>query len=372
MDNTQLIIKMYKNGIGIKKISTILNITILETQQCLYDNNIDWKDEKYRERDDKACSLYKKGTKITEIANTLNINRHTVTDILKRNNVYEYSNIRENIASDSKTERNNSIIYLYKKGLSMREVAKQLNVCTSTVKNVLDYYNVDKRPPHMKGHSKGTSKNRKHFFNLDSFEKIDTEAKAYWLGFLYADGYVSFRGVISLSLQEQDKNHLEKFKSFVNANDINLKYKKSSKSYSIDLCSVKMSDDLINLGCKQKKSFTLEFPTEEQVPKHLIHHFMRGYFDGDGCIYISKNKYGVCFSVLGTPKFLDKYEQYLLNGIGRNKPTKRTHESHWNDETECINYGGKQQVIKIFHYLYKDATIYLDRKFDKFNKLLPS
>lgn len=373
MSNTQLILNMYNNGIGINKISVVLNITTLEVMNCLQDNKLDWRNEKDKIRDESACLLYEEGMKITEIASKLKINRHTVTDILKRNNVYKY-NLREPIQSDSKKERNESIVKLYKEGLSMRNVAKELNVSTSTVCNVLKHLNEEARPAHNKGHGKGTSKNRKYLFDLDAFKKIDTEEKAYWLGFLYADGYVALRGVISLCLQEQDKNHLEKFKHFIGANDLNLKYKKDTKSYSINLCSVEMSDDLANLGCNQKKSLTLKFPTEEQVPNHLIHHFMRGYFDGDGCIYINKknNHHHICFSVLGTHDFLNYYEENLLNGIGRKNPTKRLHQGHWDDNTENINYGGKQQVIKIFNYLYKDATIYLERKYEKFNKLLPS
>lgn len=361
MDNTQLIINMYKNGIGIKKISTILGISFLEVNQCLYENKVDYENE----RDRKICFLYNSGKKITEIANELGINRHTVADVLKvKNDIY--------INNNHKKERDNKIIELYVNGKSMREVAKAANLSVSTIKNVLDKYKIEKRPMHHKGHSLGTSKNRKHNFDLNYFENIDTEEKAYWLGFLYADGYVSYSGLISLGLSKQDELHLNKLKKCVKADSVNLIYKKETSSCTLNLCSVKMARDLIKLGCTQKKSTTLKFPTEDQVPNHLIHHFMRGYFDGDGCIYIQGNKSNINFSLLGTKSFLDNYEKILLDGINRTKPNKRIHQKHWNENTECISYGGKKQVISIYNFLYKDATVYLKRKYDKFNTLLPS
>lgn len=371
MNNTQLIIEMYKNGIGINKISAVLKISYLDVCRCLNEASEDYKKNKFAERDKQVCEMYKSGLMITEVAQELKINRHTVTSILKNNNVYK-GNIRASNDSDSKKERNALIISLYKKGLSMRKVADEVNVSAGTVSKVLKHYNEASRPAHAKGHSKGTTKNRKHFFDLDFFEVINTEEKAYWLGFLYADGYVSYRGSISLSLQEKDVDHLKLFRKALKADDISLVYKKDVNAYSLNLCSVKMSEDLIKLGCIQKKSLVLKFPTYDQVPKDLINHFMRGYFDGDGCIYVPSITRNSVFSVLGTHEFLDEYEKHFLEGIGRITPNKRVHQDNWNENTECINYGGREQIFKIFNFLYKDATIYLKRKFDKFNKILPS
>lgn len=51
---------------------------------------------------------------------------------------------------------------------------------------------------------------------LRIFENIDTEEKAYWLGFLYADGCVgSKESKVELSLAEKDLRHMEKFRSFI-------------------------------------------------------------------------------------------------------------------------------------------------------------
>ena len=209
---------------------------------------------------------------------------------------------------------------------------------------------------------------QKYNYNQNIFEQIDTEQKAYWLGFLYADGYIKSEGKlhqVELALQESDYNHLITFRNFIGDDSIPINYRKDIKAYRIVICSKKIVQDLIKLGCFQKKSYILKFPTREQIPECLIHHFMRGYFDGDGSI--TKNT----VSIIGTSDFLDGYEKYLLLALNRNNPNKREHDKRWHENIQYIRYGGKKQVNKIFNFLYNNATVYLQRKYDKFN-ILPS
>lgn len=361
VNTDELIITLYKNGIGLKKIAAITKTKVLYVNRCLERNGIKRTDYIYAERDAKVCDLYKKDKSITEIASTLSIDRHTVTSILKRSGLYKGNKHASNF-SEEKLNRNQKIISLYNCGMSLSQVAKEMNISPSGVSVILKTFNIKLRPQHMKGHSKGTTKNRKHFFDIDFFDKIDTEEKAYWLGFLMADGYVSYSGTVTCALQCRDKEHLIKFLKSVKANDTEVKFNSKTKSYSVSLYSVKMAADLTKHGCKQKKSLILEFPND--VPQDLIHHFMRGYFDGDGCICIDKINRAI-FSVLGTKKFLDKYESILLSYLKREK-NKRTHRNAWNKNTEQIQYGGNMQVSKIYKFLYKDANIYLSRKKEKF------
>lgn len=55
----------------------------------------------------------------------------------------------------------------------------------------------------------------KYTFNENIFSIIDNEEKAYWLGFLYADGYLTDQGLFGCALQEKDKAHLNKFLTFL-------------------------------------------------------------------------------------------------------------------------------------------------------------
>ena len=138
--------------------------------------------------------------------------------------------------------------------------------------------------------------------NIRNFEIIDTEEKAYWLGFLYADGSVSSTdNRIELGLAEKDLNHIEKFKEFIGIPN-KISYRPQTKSYRYSFKSIPCKEDLIKHGCVPKKSLILKFPTEEQVPEHLIRHFIRGYFDGDGWFSNTSS----CFQVgiIGTEDFI--------------------------------------------------------------------
>ena len=144
---------------------------------------------------------------------------------------------------------------------------------------------------------------------LTNFEIIDTEEKAYWLGFLYADGSVgSKEDKIELGLAEKDLKHIEKFRDFMNITN-KISYRESTRSYRISFRSSKCKQDLINKGCIPKKSLILEFPNEKQVPNNLIKHFIRGYFDGDGSIAKNKNK--VRATIISTEDFCWGIKNYL-------------------------------------------------------------
>ena len=146
---------------------------------------------------------------------------------------------------------------------------------------------------------------------LTNFEKIDTEEKAYWLGFLYADGCVgSKEDKIELGLAEKDLKHIEKFRDFMGINN-KISYRKDTKSYRISFRSQKCKLDLINKGCVPKKSLILTFPNEEQVPSNLLRHFIRGYFDGDGWFSNTSN----CFQVglIGTESFINGFLENIIN-----------------------------------------------------------
>lgn len=204
------------------------------------------------------------------------------------------------------------------------------------------------------------------------FDKIDNEEKAYWLGFLYADGYVSeLNSTIELSLEEKDLSHLEKFRSFLGLE--NKPFNKKEKningqifySYRLGFNSNEVKNALIKLGCKPNKTFILEFPTNKQVPQNLIHHFIRGYIDGDGCIYVSNNRISV--EVLGTEKFLLGYKKWVNLG------TSRIYNFNHSNIKRVVN--SNKQALDILDRIYQNASIYLQRKYDKyinFRRLRPT
>lgn len=226
----------------------------------------------------------------------------------------------------------------------------------------------------------------KYTLDENFFEVIDTEEKAYFLGLLFADGCNQTTGIskfVTLELQERDKPILEAFKTALGSNT-KLMFSKGVKEnhsnmYRLQINSKKISNDLVNHGCISRKSLVLKFPTS--VPDELIHHFIRGYFDGDGCIWKGKrytstvkdaqSKTGyrdriiqnVKFTLVGTRSFLTSAQDILIDKLGFKRNVLNTRKI----TTVCaLEYSGRIQAKKFENFLYKDATVYLKRKKEKF------
>lgn len=260
------------------------------------------------------------------------------------------------------------IIDLYKSGFSADSIAKICNCSTPNIIWILKQFNITRRLPEYS--------HRKYTLDDTFFDIIDTEEKAYFLGFLYADGNNNIKNnTITLSLVETDREILEKLSNCIQsnkplwyANTQKTKTLKNTKNqYRLLLCSNKLSTSLIKLGCVPNKTHILTFPSEEQVPKELQKHFIRGVFDGDGCIYVHyKNLKDSSFSIYGNRIFLECLQKCLMENCNLKK-TKLY--SRLIDNTIALRYSGLKQISRIYTYLYQDSTIFLNRKYEKFNQL---
>lgn len=195
---------------------------------------------------------------------------------------------------------------------------------------------------------------------LTNFEIIDNEEKAYWLGFLYADGNVgSKEDKIELGLAEKDLKHIEKFRDFIGIQN-KISYREKTKSYRYSFRSQKCKNDLIDKGCVPKKSLILKFPNKKQVPNEFIRHFIRGYFDGDGWFTNTEK----CFQVgiIGTKNFIIGFLN-TVNGINKNNKILNVHRE---DGAKEYVFSGYQDVLNFLNFIYKDCNIYLDRKYEHY------
>ena len=204
------------------------------------------------------------------------------------------------------------IIQDYLNNIERTKIKEKYNISFSQIYRILEKNNIKRK-------NQSDSK-RKYFFDDTYFENINTEEKAYWLGYMYADGCVRINKRDNnkiLNLSSIDKEHIEKFTKSLSSN---LKIQKSknvgsfSKNnsiYSVSIYSSKLVDDLIKKGCVLNKTFQLKFPTEDQVPNHLIQHFIRGYFDGDGSISILKRNGNGFIDISGIHNFLIEINNFL-------------------------------------------------------------
>lgn len=212
---------------------------------------------------------------------------------------------------------------------------------------------------------------RKYTLDLSAFENVDTEIKAYVLGFMYADGYNNQKdGSIQIQIAEEDCEVLEIIKKSLGSNHpfwINKRSEKNENhknTAALHIFSKKLSDDFCKLGCFQGKSLTLKFPTLEQVSEEFQHHFIRGYFDGDG--YVEKK--GRRADFWGTEDFLNSVKLILETKAGIiNIPPLRTRFPERNNSTRCMWLQGVHRSIPLYNYMYKDANYFLARKKNKFD-----
>jgi hypothetical protein len=247
---------------------------------------------------------------------------------------------------------NNVIIDLYNTGLSCQKIANQLNVSESFINKKLRELNITKR---------SNSNYRRRAWNENFFTKIDNEEKAYWLGFLYADGCVHDKpnGQKLITLVVKDKEVVEKFIKALNGN---FEVKQYKDVYGVYLTSKIMFNDLCKLGCVPRKSLILKFP---MINSKHISHFIRGYFDGDGSVFTYKrkgkikNSESIGVGICGTEELLNTLVQYAPINVP--KKDKRKLGNIWYSSTS-----GPNKALAFYNYLYNDATIWLDRKKNKF------
>lgn len=205
----------------------------------------------------------------------------------------------------------------------------------------------------------------------DFFSTIDTEEKAYWLGFMYADGYVTGTKIVGCKLSTKDEEHLIKLRNTLSPtkplyyDETSQGFGNNTKSVALILTNRNLFKDLVSKGCIQNKSKLLTFPNENIVPKELIHHFIRGYFDGDGSVTAGINPKGhirILIGIVGTESFLSEIRKALSL-----EDTKYLYK-YKNKDIHELKVGGTNVVKAIYNFLYKDATVFLERKYIKFKE----
>lgn len=212
---------------------------------------------------------------------------------------------------------------------------------------------------------------RKYTLDETYFDEIDTEKKAYFLGLLYADGHnQEDKGKVKLALQTPDLHILEEFRKEIKSNrpigvvKLSEQNQNHQDSHSVSICSRKMSQRLSQLGCFAKKSLTLKFPTEEQVPSHLLRHFLRGFHDGDGCfstsMYESAGKTNKSYRVsfVSSKYFNDLFKIKIMELLGIYCCVYKKRNQ--------LGINGRVQCYRYLDWLYENSTIYLIRKYNKY------
>lgn len=253
------------------------------------------------------------------------------------------------ISSESSVKK---MVELYvNDGLSTNKISKIIGCDSCTVASHLRKQGVTILP----------RTNNKYNLNSDYFTKLDCEDKAYWLGFLMADGYNSGKFI---RVDIKDDGHLDKLRDLVYPDkDMPVRTKNNGTVYYLTINNAQILYDLNRHGIVQRKSMVAAYPS---IDSTLNRAFIRGVFDGDGCLTYSMdgNYRRYKFSIVGNKDLLNIIHQTLSDCTGVYL-AMRKHKTI----TE-ISVKGNQQIMKVLNWLYTDSTMHLDRKFEKYQDML--
>ncbi len=238
------------------------------------------------------------------------------------------------------------IIREYKSGVSARKLGFKYDVADVTIASLLKRHDVFIRN---RSNAKRTNQ-----INENAFDKI-TEESAYWIGFILADGNVhqakKRSKQLNIGLAEKDWEHLEKFKKFIGSNKP-LYY--NNKAVFISISSNRIVEKLAEYNIVPRKSNIAKVPDQLKNNRH----FWRGMIDGDGWVTLTKQGYP-CIGLCGTIDVV----QNFINIVGKNAKIG----VRGNNFSETRYYATTGQAVVKF--LYDNSTIYLNRKYENYQKI---
>lgn len=251
----------------------------------------------------------------------------------------------------------------YTDGYSIRQIAQITRFSRKRISRMLKEKGISIRQTDI------TS--RRYTCNESYFHTIDTEEKAYWLGFIAADGFIEAKRKngnqkFGVTLSDRDKSHLEKLNKALDSTYpikeyAGSGYNKNGKFVRLLITSQTLVDDLKRHGIVEQKTNILKFPTH--IPQKLYKHFIRGYLDGDGsisCFEKTDGYWAYQVSFIGTYDMLSAIQTVL--GIKNKVSFVR------NDIYE-LKANGTNKPLFVLTQLYDNATIYLERKHRRYNDL---
>ena len=235
---------------------------------------------------------------------------------------------------------------------TLKQLGKEFNCSYPTIRNLLNKHKIKSR-----GNKQGYP--RDEFY----FNTIDTEEKAYWLGFLYADGCVHSNNY-EISVNITDREHVEKFKTAIKAFNHNIteiqdkRFQNAKTLYQFSIRDKQLHQDLIKWGCIPQKSLLInKIPN---IPRDYISHFLRGYFDGDGSLHYLRGTNNYRISFVGTKDFLNDIQKELQTNVSL--------QSNIAGKAYVLQIAGRRQVERILNYLYNNSkeNNRLNRKYQKY------
>lgn len=240
---------------------------------------------------------------------------------------------------------------------TLKQLGREFSCSFGTIRNLLNKHRIKSR-----GNKQGYPRNEFYF------NRIDTQEKAYWLGFLYADGCIHDTNN-EISINITDLEHIQKFQQAIGA--VNHKtteikderYKNAKTLYQFSIKDKQLHEDLIKWGCVPQKNLLLK--KIPNIPRDFTSDFIRGYFDGNGSLHYLQGTNNFRISFLGTELFLKDIQKELQTNVSLQHPPAI-------GKAFCLQICGRKQVTRILNYLYENSneSIRLNRKYQKYLECL--
>ena len=307
-----------------------------------------------KEQANKIIDMYKENIDVDSIMIEFNTNEHYIREVLKEYQVdRQYNTFSE--------ELTNRIIFLYQNKFRIKDICYALLVSDTGITKTLKRNNIPKRTC--------SENNIRYSRNRNYFDNINSPNKAYILGLIYADGCNHREhNSLTISLQEEDKDLLERVKDELEyegnlrLNPLREKNENYKNQYILCINDEYISEQLEKLGVVNSKSLVLKFPTF--LNETLYSHFLRGYFDGDGCIYYDQTRNKNQVHITGTYEFCLMVSN-ILNMLDCKHNIYHPKQSGENNTYVLRTCGNKSSYI-LLSWMYKDADIKMNRKYRKY------
>lgn len=287
----------------------------------------------------------------------LNISMKTAERFIKKNNLFQTSTSNINCIKDYLNGERPAVLY------------KKYNMSQANFNSLLRFRKIPAR---------GTT----YFANFNYFDIIDSPNKAYFLGFITADGCV-YRNTLRISISLQDIDLLEKFKKEINSNHLIKQFETFSsfdaKNNSIcNMCYIEITSKHMIQKLEEHNITPNKTHKINQIPKKIpnkyVKDFIRGYIDGDGSFGSYTHNDGYLrnsLNLVGTENFLIDIKKWLENNTNCkfNNYLYDRHPERKNN-IRAMTATGKENVANILSFLYKDSSMHLDRKYNNFINII--
>lgn len=302
-----------------------------------------------------VLNLYTQGKNCLQIVTALGIDKKTIKKVLLNNGInYTLEKAKE------KEEKLRQVVKLYSEGVSQVELEKKLKLTRKTIRETLKKSEVNYRTK-----SQAITLGYGHYIDETVFNDLTNPEALYFIGLLYTDGHISEKNnqnCIEIKLHTDDLELLEKLKLFLKCN-YDITKTKNEESYRLRFFSKRIISILKDLGFTSNKTSSL-------IPDERLKHskdFWRGCIDGDGCLHYQKNinnpnKPIWIINLVGTTDTCIGFLKFIKdNEIDNNRTINKANGK----DLFIIPFSG-QIALKVANLLYENATIYMERKYQKY------